>query len=329
MAQPAANLGSPIVFARAVQAAREAGMDAVSLRELCGDESWPQRRRIWGGIMRAVRVDGFPIRVAQRYSVGEIGPLGMLAQVAPDLYSAFVRLNDHQRVLTGAEIGRIRDDEERGTTFLEHMAVEGNDLGARCRREMMLASALKFARDVSGVWIRPRGVYFSHAAPRDPREHEAFFDSEVHFDYGCDGLEFDRDTLAIPIPGADAGLSQLLIAHLRAIAGDPPAAAETLEGRVRHAICRRLGNQTLAMDALAQELGMSPRTLRRRLLEHRTSYHHILDGVRRELADELLRDADHKLSEVAFLLGFSDASAFHRAYVRWTGATPASRRDVL
>ena len=71
---------------------------------------------------------------------------------------------------------------------------------------------------------------------------------------------------------------------------------------------------------------MSTRTLRRRLLEHRTSYHEILDRVRRELADELLGDPDHKLSEVAFLLGFSDASAFHRAYVRWTGKTPASRR---
>ena len=206
------------------------------------------------------------------------------------------------------------------------LPVEGSDLGARCRREMMVASGLKFARDISGVWVRPRRVCFAHAEPRDLREHEAFFDCEVRFGAGYDGLEFDRDTLAIPLPGADADLSQFLVEHLRAIAGDPPPAAATLEGRVRQAICQRLGNQTLTMAALAQELGMSTRTLRRRLLEHRTSYHEILDRVRRELADELLGDPDHKLSEVAFLLGFSDASAFHRAYVRWTGRTPASRR---
>ena len=95
---------------------------------------------------------------------------------------------------------------------------------------------------------------------------------------------------------------------------------------MRQAICGRLGNQSLAMAALARELGTSTRTLRRRLLEHRTSYHEILDRVRRELADELLGDPHHPLSDVAFLLGFSDASAFHRAYVRWTGSTPASRR---
>ena len=281
---------------------------------------------MWGRIMRAVRVDGFPIRVAQGYSVGEIGPLGLAAQFAPDLRSAFQRLIHHQHLLTGTAVGRMHDDVAGGTTFLEHLPVEGNDLGARCRREMMVASGLKFARDISGAWIRPRRVCFCHAAPSDRHEHESFFDCEVRFGAAYDGLEFHRDTLAIPLPGADEELSQFLLEHLRAIAGDPPATAGTLEGRVRQAICKRLGNQTLAMAALAQELGMSTRTLRRRLLEQRTSYHDILDRVRRELADELLCDPDHKLSEIAFLLGFSDASAFHRAYVRWTGKTPASRR---
>ena len=326
MALPLAGPGSPIVFAHALQAAREAGMDVASLRDLHGDEAWRERRRIWGGIMRAVRVDGFPIRVAQRFSAGEIGPLGMVAQVAPDLRSAFQRMLRHQHVLTGMTLARMCDDPARGTTIYEVLPVEGSDLGGRCRRELMVASGLKLVRDISGVWVRPRRACFRHPEPRDLHEHEKFFASEVQFGAEFDGLEFDRDTLAIPLPGADADLSQFLFEHLRAIAGDPPAVAATLEGRVRQAICRRLGSQPLAMAALAQELGMSARTLRRRLLEHRTSYLEILDQVRRDLADELLGDASHKLSEVAFLLGFSDASAFHRAYVRWTGRTPASGR---
>jgi AraC-like DNA-binding protein len=324
MASPA-GAGSPIVFARVLEAAREAGMDVASLREFYEDEPWKERHRIWSQIMRTVRVDGFPIRVAQRYSAGEIGPLGMVAKVAPDLRSALQRLLDHHHVLTGVEYARMRDDISRETTILELLPVDGTDLGARCHREMMIASGLKFARDISGAWIRPRRVCFRHAAPRDPREHEAFFACEVRFGAGYDGLEFDRDTLAIPLPGADPDLSRFLVEHLRATVGDPPAAG-TLEERVRRAIFRRLGNETLAMAALAQELGMSTRTLRRRLLEQRTSYHEILDRVRRELADDLLGGPDHKLSDVAFLLGFSDASAFHRAYVRWTGRTPASRR---
>lgn len=325
MASLPARPGSPIVFARVLQTAREAGMDGASLRELHGHEAWRERGWIWGRIMRTVRVDGFPIRVAQRYSVGEIGPLGMAAQTAPTLRNALQRMIRHHHVLTGTALGMC-DDATHGTTIFRLLPVEGSDLGGRCRREMMVASGLKFARDVSRVWIRPRRVCFAHAEPRDPSEHEAFFDCEVRFGAEYDGLELDRDTLAIPLPGADADLSHFLVEHLRGIAGDKPAAAATLEGRVRQAICNRLGDRTLAMFAVAQELGMSSRTLRRRLLEQRTSYHEILDRVRRELADELLADADRKLAEVAFLLGFSDASAFHRAYVRWTGSTPASGR---
>jgi AraC-like DNA-binding protein len=320
------NLGSPLVFARSLETAREAGMDAGAVHDLRRNESWCARGQVWGQIMREVRVSGLPIRVAQSYSVGSIGALGLAAQFAPDLRGVFQRLIHHQHVLTGTVAGRMHDDVAGGTTLLEHLPVEGSDLGARCRREMMVASALEFAREVSGVKVRPRRVHFAHAAPRDAREHEEFFECEVRFGSDIDGLELDRDTLAIPLPGADRDLSKLLLQHLRAIAGDPPETSVTLEGRVRTAICRRLGNDTLEMAALARELGTSARTLRRRLLEQGTSYHEILDRVRSEVADELLADADHKLSEIAFLLGFSDASAFHRAYVRWTGCTPASRR---
>src|SRR5262245_46434707 len=109
MAPLLASLGSPIVLARTLQAAREAGMDEAALRELHGDEPWHERPQIWTRIMRAIRVDGFPIRVAQRFSIGEIGPLGMVAAVAPDLRSAFQRLTEYQQVLTGTAVARMRD----------------------------------------------------------------------------------------------------------------------------------------------------------------------------------------------------------------------------
>jgi AraC-like DNA-binding protein len=327
MRSPSRNLGSPVVFARILQTALEAGMDGAALRELQRSEAWTERSRIWGRIMRSVRVDGFPVRVAQRYRLGDIGPLGMAVRVAPTLGDAFQRLVHLQHLLTGEAIAQIRDDAAHGTVVLEYHSSEGTDLGGRCLREMMVAAGVQFAREASGQRIRPRRVSFSHAAPRDSSEHEAFFDCEIRFEADYDGLEFDRDTLAIPLPAADPGLSYFLVEHLRAIARDPPPPrAATLEGRVRQAIHVRLGHETPTMDAVAQELGMSTRTLRRRLLEQQTSYHEILDQLRRELAEELLEDRDYKVSEVAVLLGFSDASAFHRAYLRWTGKTPAAQR---
>jgi len=321
-----ASLVFPIEFGGVLQTARELGIDVAPLCEFHGDEGLSERSQNWDRIMRAVRLDGFPIRVAQRVSFGEIGLIGMAARVAPDLRTALEHSIDIRRLFPGAlNAFWMRDDVARGTTVIE-LRLGNLGLGWRCRREMMIASALQFARDISRTWIRPRSVSFRHGEPGDPSEHRAYFDCEVRFDAEFDGIEFDRHTLEIPLPGADGNLSRFLVEHLGAVAGDPPSESATLESRVRQAIQSRLGKQTLAMDPLARELGMSTRTLARRLARHETSYHEILDGVRREQADALIDDPEKSLSEIASLLGFSDASAFHRAYVRWNGRTPSSLR---
>jgi AraC-like DNA-binding protein len=321
-----ASLIFPIEFGGVLQTAREIGIDVAPLCEFHGDDGLSERSRNWDRIMRAVRLDGFPIRVAQRISFGEIGLIGMAARVAPDLRTALEHSIDIRRVFPGAlNAFWVREDVARGTTVVE-LRLGNLGLGWRCRREMMIASVLRFAREISGTRIRPRCVYFRHAEPSDPSEHQAYFDCEVRFDADLDAIEFDRDTLAIPLPGADGNLSRFLLDHRGAIAGAPPSASATLETKVRQAIRSRLGEQTLAMEPVARELGLSARTLARRLARHESSYHEILDDVRRELADALIDDPDRSLSEVASLLGFSDASAFHRAYVRWNGRTPSSLR---
>jgi AraC-like DNA-binding protein len=81
--------------------------------------------------------------------------------------------------------------------------------------------------------------------------------------------------------------------------------------------------------AHGRRLGLSPRTLQRRLGEHRASFQRLLADVRRELADQYLRRPDLSLGEVAFLLGYQDLSSFHRAFRRWSGRTPLERRRTL
>jgi AraC-like DNA-binding protein len=80
---------------------------------------------------------------------------------------------------------------------------------------------------------------------------------------------------------------------------------------------------TLTADAVAAQFSMSNRTLRRRLQQEATSYQEILDDVRAELASYYLTNEKRRIDEIAFLLGFSDPSAFTKAFRRWTGETPA------
>jgi AraC-like DNA-binding protein len=96
---------------------------------------------------------------------------------------------------------------------------------------------------------------------------------------------------------------------------------------VRAAICELLRDGSPRGQSVAQRLGMPLRTLQRRLREENTTLAALIDGVRFELAERYLSDARISSQEAAFLLGFSDVSAFHRAFVRWTGVTPAEYRS--
>jgi AraC-like DNA-binding protein len=123
-------------------------------------------------------------------------------------------------------------------------------------------------------------------------------------------------------PSADAALRQLLERFAADQLAKIPTSAPFSE-RVRACILSMLPLGSLTADTVAARFSMSNRTLRRRLQEDATSYQELLDEVRAELARHYLTRERRGIDEVAFLLGFSDPSAFSKAFRRWTGQTPA------
>ncbi|MEO1059263.1 MAG: helix-turn-helix transcriptional regulator, partial [Actinomycetota bacterium] len=99
-----------------------------------------------------------------------------------------------------------------------------------------------------------------------------------------------------------------------------------LEARVRHVIANGLADGVPPMRVVASRLGMSERTLHRRLADDDLRYQNLVVEVRRTLATAMLTSTDHTLVDIAFMTGFSDQSAFQRAFKRWTGRTPLSVR---
>jgi len=123
-------------------------------------------------------------------------------------------------------------------------------------------------------------------------------------------------------PSSDAALRQLLERYAADQLAKIPTSARFSQ-RVRACILSMLSLGNLTADSVAAEFNMSNRTLRRRLQEEHTSYQEILDEVRSELARHYLAKEKREIDEVAFRLGFSDPSAFTKAFRRWTGQTPA------
>lgn len=139
------------------------------------------------------------------------------------------------------------------------------------------------------------------------------------------GVAFPRDVWRLPLRRRDSALTRVLEGHAREVAARtpaPPEAPDSLSVRVRGVLATRLGRSEPGVREVARQLAVAPRTLQRRLAAEGASFQDLVDDTRRVAAERLLTDASLAVAEIAYLLGFSEPSAFHRAFKRWAGVTP-------
>ena len=182
--------------------------------------------------------------------------------------------------------------------------------------------------------FQPLAIYFKHAAPESITAHERFFGCPVYFDSDKDALLVSSVTLVAPNQLGDATIAEFFDTHLEQVISKLDNDSG-LEKQVRIQIFQQLSEGVPVISDIAGRLGMSGRTLQRRLSEKGQSFQALVDELRRELADRLhllrlaerlLRQTDYSLMDVAFLTGFFEQSAFNRAFKRWAGQTPRSFR---
>jgi len=142
------------------------------------------------------------------------------------------------------------------------------------------------------------------------------------------GVEFPKEVSQLPLRRRDSTLRRVLETHAAGIAAPAPPDVRSLVAVVRAAISSRLGRPP-SLAAIGRQLAIAPRTLQRRLADDGVTYQQLVDLVRRETAERLLRDATLGVNEIGYLLGFSEPSAFHRAFKRWHEVTPQEYRRRL
>jgi AraC-like DNA-binding protein len=200
-------------------------------------------------------------------------------------------------------------------------------LGQRIANEAAVAEFLSGVRQVLGMEVRPTAVHFRHAAPPTLREHETFFGVPVRFGQPDHAIGLPLSVLQKPPRLANEALASYFEA--RSIAEMQRARREqSLVERAESLTADQLLDGPPSSARLARQLGLAERTLRRKLGEAGTSHSAIVDAVRRERAEAMLRDPALTLADIAFALGFSAHAAFTRAYKRWTGRSPDSTRRL-
>lgn len=187
---------------------------------------------------------------------------------------------------------------------------------------------------VAAMYRRPHtgadefDVYFMHAAPESIAEYaKTFGPGRLCFGAPFNGFVLPTAVLDEPLPSADPKLHALIRRHADLVLAELPK-AESLTEKVRDRLARELSGGNPGVEEIAKHLGMSSRTLGRKLEEEGTTFKELLDDLRRRMALRYVGAHDLGLSEIAFLLGFSQAPAFHRAFKRWTGRTPLEYRNA-
>lgn len=249
--------------------------------------------------------------------------LGYAMHSSANLGEAFARLVRYSRLRhTGAEFTfEVQDDIARLTMAIPSTALPPN----HAMGEWVGANFVLLSRQLTGLDLVPLQMGFQHPNPEDLSAYHRLFRCPLAFEQPVNEMRLDAALIQHPLTQADPGLSSILDRHAEELLARLPQ-SESLLDSVNRLISQELRGGDPSLTAIAQQLGYAPRTLQRKLEEAGTSYHTLLDEMRRELSIYYLREAQIAISEVAFLLGFSETSAFHRAFRRWMGVSPGEFR---
>jgi AraC-like DNA-binding protein len=169
-------------------------------------------------------------------------------------------------------------------------------------------------------------VELARANPRG-EVHHRYFGCSIRFGAVADVLVLKSTDLRAPFPGHNPEMLDLLTPALSSALEEIQVHDSTGE-QVKILMKRNLASGRPELSQIARDLGFSERTLQRRITEEGTTFRALLSDARRELGRQLLAARDMSVNEVAYLLGYQDANAFHRAFREWEGVSPARWRDL-
>jgi AraC-like DNA-binding protein len=187
--------------------------------------------------------------------------------------------------------------------------------------EFLLGSMVSLARRISGLEGRALEVRFTHDQPADARALEQFFRCPLQFGAGENAIVFDSAHLLTPVIAHDAERCAALQREAEALLADMTSPGDFRRDVVR-TISREISNGDPSIERVAARLGMHPKALARRLRTENVTFRQLLEDVRFRLARRYLEEPAVSVTEIAFRLGYSEKSAFNRAFKRWTGAAP-------
>lgn len=255
---------------------------------------------------RSGRTD-FGLRLAEKRSLANLGPLALLVREQPTVRKALEALVDFMHL--HSEALRMRFDERGGVAVLSVSVELDRPAPVRQGIELSVGFQHRSLQHLLGKIWRPTVIRFAHPPPPRRGAHQKFFGATVEFDQDYNGIECVSQDLDAALPASDAGLARHVRQYIDTLATKPNA---TMSASVRDCILILLPTGRCSADHVAQHLGVDRRTVHRHLFKEGQTFSGLVDLARRDLATRYVANSDRQLTHVAEQLGFSSLSAFSR-----------------
>lgn len=276
---------------------------------------------IWDRADALIDEPGWAIHYGDYWHPSMFGPLGYVWLTSPTLGAAYERFARFIDLFL-----------ERGVVSVittgDRVVVNFNYRHEPFRRayvaDAMLSLLLRLSQAIYGTRLRPLGLSLAHDSIDEAARYEHYFECPVTFGASCDCLSFARTAMETELPGANPHLAaiseQETIRYLSQLDAARP------EDRIRRHIIEQMPNGRVTGESVASAMHMSRRTLYRQLDSAGVTFNQLLQEVRMEMAQAYLAVDTYSVSQIAFMLGFSEQAAFSRAYRRWFGESPSETR---
>ena len=266
----------------------------------------------------------FGLHLAQQANLREAGLLFYVTSAARTIGETLPLYERYCRIVNEAVRVKLVPSQNGVVVELNFVGLSRHHF--RQNAEFVLAANLKGMRENVGRNIRPIRVTFAHPRNSNLQEFERFFGCPVEYGSASDQWSFSNETLAVPLITGDPYLLETLQPFCDEAARERNTAAGTLRSSVENELQKLLPHGKASRQTVARALGMSERTLSRKLAHEGTTYEELVDQLRRSLAFQYIKAGSISLSQIAWLLGYEGSTSFSHAFVRWTGHSPSAVR---
>ncbi len=291
-------------------------------------ERYPLKKiaELWNEMERRIIDPCFGLSAAICWHPSHFGSMGYAMLVSKTLRITLERLIRFHRVISDADFGELHEDSKSNSLFFTLKYTDESQY-SRGREDAALAWIVSLLRVNYQKDLSPTSVWLTHDKPDCKGKYYEFFQCPVHFN-----SQTCRISLSLDVVDHTLASGNEKLAHFA-----DEAMARYLESldegtninRIKKIIVEKLPSGNVAIEKVAKEIGINSRKLQRMLQEKDTTFSKLLDETREDIAVGYIADEHMDLTEIAFLLGFSELSTFSRSFKRWTGKSPLQYRKSV